>query len=40
MGLVSGTYSSIFNAVPLIVAWEERDFWGTRSKAAAIATGK
>lgn len=35
LGLVSGTYSSIFNAVPLVVAWEERDFWGTRRKAAA-----
>lgn len=24
VGLLSGTYSSIFNAVPLLVAWEER----------------
>ncbi len=40
MGLVSGTYSSIFNAVPLIVAWEEHDFWGTRRKAAAAAPAK
>jgi preprotein translocase SecF subunit len=26
VGLLSGTYSSIFNAVPLLVAWEEGDF--------------
>lgn len=26
IGLLSGTYSSIFNAVPLLVAWEEGDF--------------
>jgi preprotein translocase SecF subunit len=25
VGLISGTYSSIFNAVPLLVAWEEGD---------------
>jgi preprotein translocase SecF subunit len=25
LGLISGTYSSIFTAVPLLVAWEERD---------------
>ncbi len=25
VGLISGTYSSIFNAVPLLVAWEQRD---------------
>jgi preprotein translocase subunit SecF len=23
LGLVSGTYSSIFNAVPLLVSWEK-----------------
>jgi preprotein translocase SecF subunit len=34
IGLVSGTYSSIFNAVPLVVAWAERDLWGTKNKAA------
>lgn len=37
IGLVSGTYSSIFNAVPLIVAWEERSLLGL-SKRAALAT--
>ncbi len=30
IGLVSGTYSSIFNAVPLVVAWEERSLFGRR----------
>jgi preprotein translocase SecF subunit len=37
IGLLSGTYSSIFNAVPLLVAWEEGDFGRLfrRSKAAA-----
>ena len=29
-GLISGTYSSIFNAVPILVAWEERDLFGTK----------
>lgn len=36
IGLVSGTYSSIFNAVPLVVAWAERDFWGTKNKPALV----
>ncbi len=31
IGLVSGTYSSVFNAVPLVVAWFERDIWGNKS---------
>ncbi len=31
IGLVSGTYSSIFNAVPLVVDWEERDLLGLRA---------
>jgi preprotein translocase SecF subunit len=33
IGLVSGTYSSIFTAVPLVVGWELGDIWGTRRKA-------
>jgi len=37
IGLVSGTYSSIFNAVPLVVAWEEHSLLGLR-KRAALAT--
>jgi preprotein translocase SecF subunit len=32
VGLVSGTYSSIFIAVPLLVAWFEGDLLGTRNK--------
>ena len=40
IGLVSGTYSSIFNAVPLVVAWEEKDFWGTRSGTPAALPAK
>jgi preprotein translocase SecF subunit len=38
IGLISGTYSSIFNAVPILVAWEEGDFgrlFRRRRKAAA-----
>lgn len=33
-GLISGTYSSIFNAVPVLVGWEERDLLGTKVQAA------
>jgi preprotein translocase SecF subunit len=41
IGLVSGTYSSIFNAVPLLVAWQEHDFWGRKQKVvSAPAVGK
>jgi preprotein translocase subunit SecF len=29
VGLLSGTYSSIFNAVPLLVVWETRQIIGT-----------
>lgn len=36
-GLLSGTYSSIFNAVPMLVAWEERDLLGTRTEASATS---
>jgi len=32
VGLVSGTYSSIFIAVPLLVAWFEHDLLGTKNK--------
>lgn len=32
VGLVSGTYSSIFNAAPLLVAWEEGSFLGRKNK--------
>jgi preprotein translocase subunit SecF len=32
VGMVTGTYSSIFNATPLLVAWEERSWLGNRRK--------
>jgi preprotein translocase SecF subunit len=32
VGLISGTYSSIFNAVPLLVVWETRKVIGTPRK--------
>jgi preprotein translocase SecF subunit len=34
-GLLSGTYSSIFNAVPLLVVWETRQLVGRARKATA-----
>ncbi|MFC1463396.1 MAG: protein translocase subunit SecF [Candidatus Brachytrichaceae bacterium NZ_4S206] len=36
IGMLSGTYSSIFVAVPLVVAWFERDLWGTKQRAAQV----
>jgi preprotein translocase subunit SecF len=35
LGIISGTYSSIFNAAPLLVVWQE---WENRRKARAIPT--
>jgi preprotein translocase subunit SecF len=32
VGMVTGTYSSIFSAAPLLVAWEERSWLGNRRK--------
>ena len=37
VGLLSGTYSSIFNAVPLLVVWETGKVKGTPRKAKATA---
>jgi len=39
VGLISGTYSSIFNAAPVVVAWEERRLLGktTPAKASGVA---
>ena len=37
IGLVSGTYSSIFVAVPLVVAWFERDLWGRKHRTVTVA---
>jgi preprotein translocase SecF subunit len=38
VGLLSGTYSSIFNAVPLLVVWETRKLFGHPGEAAAKTT--
>jgi preprotein translocase subunit SecF len=35
IGIISGTYSSIFNASPLLVVWEERDERRRQERAAA-----
>lgn len=35
VGLISGTYSSMFNATPLLVAWEEGRLWPKRKAATA-----
>ena len=32
VGVTTGTYSSIFNASQLLVAWEERDFLGVKNQ--------
>jgi len=40
VGLISGTYSSIFNAAPVVVAWEERKLFGTvvpETQASSVA---
>ena len=38
VGLISGTYSSIFNAAPVVVAWEEKQLLGkpTPAKASGV----
>lgn len=40
VGIVSGTYSSIFNAAPLLVVWEKREWrtWFGRGSSEATAT--
>lgn len=35
VGLVSGTYSSLFNATPILVAWEEGSLFGRNKKQAS-----
>ncbi len=37
LGLMSGTYSSLFNAVPMLVAWEKGELPFTGARAAALA---
>ncbi len=32
VGMITGTYSSIFDAAPLLVAWEERSWFGHRKQ--------
>ena len=38
VGLVSGTYSSLFNATPILVAWEERTLLPRKKPAAAVTS--
>ena len=40
VGMVSGTYSSLFNATPLLVAWEERSLLSKKGKAPAVTDGQ
>jgi preprotein translocase SecF subunit len=40
IGLVSGTYSSIYAAVPLVVAWEEGSLFGKREPTTAALPAK
>jgi len=37
IGIISGTYSSIFNASPILVSWHE---WSDRRKAQAAAAAR
>jgi preprotein translocase SecF subunit len=37
IGLISGTYSSIFNAVPVLAGWEDRDLLGLKVGKAQTA---
>jgi preprotein translocase subunit SecF len=37
VGMVTGTYSSIFNATPLLVAWEERSWLGNPRKSVPVS---
>jgi preprotein translocase subunit SecF len=39
VGMVSGTFSSIFNATPLVVAWDEGSLLGRRGKKPVVADG-
>ncbi|MEM7128164.1 MAG: protein translocase subunit SecF [Chloroflexota bacterium] len=36
IGVISGTYSSLFNATPLLVAWEERSLLPRKKRASAL----
>lgn len=39
VGMVSGAYSTIFIATPLVVAWEERSWMGNRGKSRPVSNG-
>ena len=40
VGLVSGTYSSMFNATPILVAWEERSLLPSEESVASMRSGR
>jgi preprotein translocase subunit SecF len=40
IGIVSGTYSSIFNATALLIAWEERSFFPKKSAVGSVPDGR
>jgi preprotein translocase subunit SecF len=40
VGMVSGTYSSLFNATPLLVAWEERSLFGRKTQSSPVTNGR
>lgn len=39
VGMISGTFSSIFNATCLVVSWQERDFLGLKRKSVPVTNG-
>lgn len=39
VGMISGTFSSIFNATCLVVSWQERDFLGLKRKRIPVTNG-
>ena len=40
VGMVSGTYSSLFNATPILVAWEEGSLWPSRRTAPTTSSNR
>lgn len=38
-GMVSGAFSTIFNATPLLVAWEEKSWFGKRRQSVPVGDG-
>jgi preprotein translocase subunit SecF len=39
VGMLSGTYSSIFTATPMLVGWEEKSWFGERQQAQPVGNG-